>query len=245
MVEARNFEANVAVAEEPAGFAEGKGITLAQLAPAWLLAKKDYVVPIPGSRHPDRVAQNVAAADITPTAEDLAVIAAIAPDGALGGRLGWRRARVPRRPNARLPALPLPGRTRRSVVRRAPRSGDPPDSNRPDRAAARVRAEHPGQVHQKRNGLQDCEGFGAGLRLGRGAPVPDVGAEVPAPVDADGSGADAEADADALAEALGRALRDGRTDVLGATETGTALAGAAVALPAEPATWSSTDAVTG
>lgn len=100
-------------------------------------------------------------------------------------------------------------------------------------------------MHQKRNGLQDCDGFGDGLRPGRGAPLPDVGAEPPAPADADGPGTDAEADADALAEALGRALRDGRTDVLGATETGAALAGAAGGLSAAPATWSSTDAVTG
>ncbi|MET8856026.1 aldo/keto reductase [Streptomyces sp. NPDC004579] len=39
--------------------------TLAQLALAWLLAQKDYIVPIPGSRNPGRVAQNIAAAYLT------------------------------------------------------------------------------------------------------------------------------------------------------------------------------------
>jgi diketogulonate reductase-like aldo/keto reductase len=37
---------------------------------------------------PGRVAQNIAAADLTLTAEDLARIAEIAPQGGIGGRLG-------------------------------------------------------------------------------------------------------------------------------------------------------------
>jgi aryl-alcohol dehydrogenase-like predicted oxidoreductase len=82
-----NFDANVAIADKVAAFAETKGVTLAQLALAWLLAKKDYIVPIPGSRNPDRVARNIAAADVVLTAEDLARIAEIVPDGGVGGRL--------------------------------------------------------------------------------------------------------------------------------------------------------------
>ncbi|WP_219508149.1 aldo/keto reductase [Nonomuraea ceibae] len=58
--------------------------TLSQLGLAWLLAQKPYIVPIPGSRNTDRVAENIAAADLALTAEDLA---AIAPNGGLGGRL--------------------------------------------------------------------------------------------------------------------------------------------------------------
>ncbi|MFD4231269.1 aldo/keto reductase [Streptomyces sp. NPDC058545] len=82
-----NFEANVAITNELTKFAESKGVTLSQLALAWLLAKKDYIVPIPGSRNPGRVAQNNAAADLTLTAEEFARITEIAPDGGLGGRL--------------------------------------------------------------------------------------------------------------------------------------------------------------
>ncbi|MGW0436803.1 aldo/keto reductase [Micromonospora sp. NPDC003197] len=81
-----NFAANVAIAGELAKLAESKGATLSQLALAWLLAKRDDIVPIPGSRNPGRVAQNIAAADVTLTAEDLARIDEIAPEGGLGGR---------------------------------------------------------------------------------------------------------------------------------------------------------------
>ncbi|MFF7793040.1 aldo/keto reductase [Streptomyces sp. NPDC007991] len=83
-----NFDANVAIVAELTKFAEDRGATLAQLALAWLLAKKDYVVPIPGSRNLDRVTENVAAADLTLTAEDLTRIAEMAPVGGVGGSQG-------------------------------------------------------------------------------------------------------------------------------------------------------------
>ena len=79
---------NVAIAEKLSRLAESKGISLSQLALAWILAKKPYIVPIPGSRNPERVAENVAAAQVTLTNEDLAQIAEIAPDGAIGGIWG-------------------------------------------------------------------------------------------------------------------------------------------------------------
>ncbi|MER5619277.1 aldo/keto reductase [Streptomyces sp. NPDC002215] len=63
-----NFDTNLAIAGKLTELAESKGATLSQLALAWLLAQKDYIVPIPGSRNPDRVAQNTAA-DLTLTAE--------------------------------------------------------------------------------------------------------------------------------------------------------------------------------
>ncbi|MGW0855542.1 aldo/keto reductase [Streptomyces sp. NPDC002690] len=83
-----NFGANTAIADGLAAFARSKGISLAQLALAWLLAKREYIVPIPGSRNPDRVAHNIAAADLALTTEDLARIDALAPEGGIGGRLG-------------------------------------------------------------------------------------------------------------------------------------------------------------
>ena len=83
-----NFDGNVAMASELSRLAERKGITLSQLALAWLLAKKDDIVPIPGSRNPGRVTENVAAAEVKLTAEDLSQIADIAPHGALGGMWG-------------------------------------------------------------------------------------------------------------------------------------------------------------
>lgn len=81
-----NFDQNLSIVSDLAKLAESKGATLSQLALAWLLAKKDYIVPIPGSRNPERVAQNIAAADLTLTAEDLARIDEIAPEGGIGGR---------------------------------------------------------------------------------------------------------------------------------------------------------------
>lgn len=81
-----NFDANVEISRRLGELAASKGITLSQLALAWLLAQKDYVVPIPGSRDAGRVAQNVASAGVTLTADDLARIAEIAPDGGVGSR---------------------------------------------------------------------------------------------------------------------------------------------------------------
>jgi aryl-alcohol dehydrogenase-like predicted oxidoreductase len=68
-------------------FAASKGATLAQLSLAWLLTRQDYIVPIPGSRNPQRVDQNIAAAELDLTPDDLATIEQIAPTGGVGGRM--------------------------------------------------------------------------------------------------------------------------------------------------------------
>lgn len=54
-----------------ADIAADLGITTGQLALAWLLAQGPDVVPIPGSRRADRIAQNAAAADVVLTDADL------------------------------------------------------------------------------------------------------------------------------------------------------------------------------
>src|SRR5262249_25146142 len=51
--------------------ADGLGITPAQLALAWLLAQGPDVVPIPGTRHLDRIEQNAGAAGIELSEADL------------------------------------------------------------------------------------------------------------------------------------------------------------------------------
>jgi aryl-alcohol dehydrogenase-like predicted oxidoreductase len=48
--------------------------TPAQIALAWLLAQKPWIVPIPGSRKLERLEENLGSADITLTSEDLSVI---------------------------------------------------------------------------------------------------------------------------------------------------------------------------
>ncbi len=81
-----NFNANAALAAQLRVVAEDNGVTLSELAIAWLLAKKPYLVPIPGSRNPARVAANIAAADLHLTPADIARIDEIAPTGAIGDR---------------------------------------------------------------------------------------------------------------------------------------------------------------
>ncbi len=51
-----------------------KGATPAQVAIAWLLAQKPWIVPIPGTRQLDRLEENLGAAAVELTAEDLAEI---------------------------------------------------------------------------------------------------------------------------------------------------------------------------
>jgi len=66
-----NRKANLAFVEWLKTFAEGKGATPAQLALAWLLAQKPWIVPIPGTTKRHRLDENVAAVDVHLTAEDL------------------------------------------------------------------------------------------------------------------------------------------------------------------------------
>lgn len=66
--------------------AASKDATVAQLALAWLLAQGEHIVPIPGTRSPQRVEENVGAADLTLTAADLTRIKEILPTGGFGSR---------------------------------------------------------------------------------------------------------------------------------------------------------------
>ncbi len=51
--------------------ARRKGATPAQVALAWLLARKPWIVPIPGTRRPERLNENIGAAAIELTPDDL------------------------------------------------------------------------------------------------------------------------------------------------------------------------------
>jgi aryl-alcohol dehydrogenase-like predicted oxidoreductase len=81
-----NYEQNVAAVGQLAELASAKGATVSQLALAWLLAQGEQIVPIPGSRNPERVAENVAAAALELSAADLDRIREILPEGAHGER---------------------------------------------------------------------------------------------------------------------------------------------------------------
>ena len=54
--------------------AEERGATSGQIALAWMLCKKPYIVPIPGTRKRARLVENAGAADIRLSARDVAAI---------------------------------------------------------------------------------------------------------------------------------------------------------------------------
>jgi len=75
------------------------GLTAAQLALAWLLAQGPDVVPIPGTRRLDRIEQNVAAADVELTEDDLRGLDDAVPRaGWAGDRRSFAAAATSRRP---------------------------------------------------------------------------------------------------------------------------------------------------
>jgi aryl-alcohol dehydrogenase-like predicted oxidoreductase len=80
-----NFQRNLDLAARVAEVARDRGCTPAQLALAWVLAQGDDVVPIPGTKRAARLEENVAAAEVALTAEDLARLDAVAPRGAAAG----------------------------------------------------------------------------------------------------------------------------------------------------------------
>ena len=64
-------KANQALIDLLAGIATRKGTTTAQIALAWLLARKPWIVPIPGTTKLHRLEENIAAAAVILTADDL------------------------------------------------------------------------------------------------------------------------------------------------------------------------------
>ena len=69
-----NRKANQALVDLLAAIADRKGATRAQIALAWLLAQKPWIVPIPGTRRLERLEENTGAARVELTAGDLADI---------------------------------------------------------------------------------------------------------------------------------------------------------------------------
>lgn len=65
-----NVDANQPLLDLLHEFANRKGCTPAQISLAWMLKKKDFIVPIPGMRKEERVRENLGAADIELTDEE-------------------------------------------------------------------------------------------------------------------------------------------------------------------------------
>mgnify|MGYP003585153938 FL=1 len=71
---AENRAANMALVDLLNNIAAEKEATPAQIALAWLLAQKPWIVPIPGTTKPERFSENIGAVDVQLTAEDLRMI---------------------------------------------------------------------------------------------------------------------------------------------------------------------------
>jgi aryl-alcohol dehydrogenase-like predicted oxidoreductase len=78
---------NLRLADRVAEIAAQIGATAAQVALAWVLAKGEDIVPIPGTKSPERVEENAAAVDLQLSGEQIAELdEAVSPDAVRGAR---------------------------------------------------------------------------------------------------------------------------------------------------------------
>ncbi|MCQ1571381.1 aldo/keto reductase [Neorhizobium galegae] len=83
-----NLAANLPIVEFLMQYAERKGATPSQIALAWLLAQKPFIVPIPGTRNVDHLKENLGALRVDLTLADLAEITAALSNITIhGGRM--------------------------------------------------------------------------------------------------------------------------------------------------------------
>jgi aryl-alcohol dehydrogenase-like predicted oxidoreductase len=81
-----NLERNRALADKVRELADEKGCTPAQIALAWVLARGDDVVPIPGTKRRTYLEQNAAASDIRLSEAELRELDEAFPPGAAAGQ---------------------------------------------------------------------------------------------------------------------------------------------------------------
>lgn len=80
-----NFEKNLELVKKIKALADEKGCTTSQLALAWVLAQRDFIFPIPGTKHIKYLEENIEAINIELTDEELESLDAIAPKGVAAG----------------------------------------------------------------------------------------------------------------------------------------------------------------
>jgi aryl-alcohol dehydrogenase-like predicted oxidoreductase len=80
-----NVSQNLALVRGIEEIARDRHCTLGQLALAWLLARGNDIIPIPGTKRRDRLVENIGALSVKLTADDLAQIADSIPVGAASG----------------------------------------------------------------------------------------------------------------------------------------------------------------
>lgn len=80
-----NLDHNLALVELLRELAEARGVSVAQLAIAWALARGEDIVPLVGARTRPRLAEALGALDISLNADDLAALERVVPPGAAAG----------------------------------------------------------------------------------------------------------------------------------------------------------------
>jgi len=80
-----NLERNLALVEALRAIAAAKGVSVAQLAIAWVLARGADIVPLIGARHRERLTEALGALDVSLSSDDLAQIERAVPAGAAAG----------------------------------------------------------------------------------------------------------------------------------------------------------------
>jgi aryl-alcohol dehydrogenase-like predicted oxidoreductase len=80
-----NLRHNLGLVEALRKVAEQKGVSVAQIAIAWVLSRGEDIVPLVGARTRERLAEALGALNVTLEADDLASIEAAVPDGAAAG----------------------------------------------------------------------------------------------------------------------------------------------------------------
>jgi aryl-alcohol dehydrogenase-like predicted oxidoreductase len=80
-----NFDRNLSLVRKVEEMAAKKGVTASQLALAWVLAQGEDIVPIPGTKRTKYLEENVGAAEVTLSKDDLAELDALAPRGVAAG----------------------------------------------------------------------------------------------------------------------------------------------------------------
>lgn len=83
------LDENLALVEQVREVAKRRGATPAQVALAWLLARGDDVVPIPGTKRRTYLEENLGARDVTLDADDLAALSSLVPTGDRTGDMTW------------------------------------------------------------------------------------------------------------------------------------------------------------
>jgi len=82
-----NFDANMRAASAVHEVAEQKGATPGQIALAWLLHKGPDIAPIPGTKKRTHLEDNIGAADVSLSEEDMSRLdAALSPENVAGPR---------------------------------------------------------------------------------------------------------------------------------------------------------------